>query len=576
MLKIGCARTDITVYEEGMGLLGWAYRHNVARGVAMPLSARAFVLEDPVDGGRVAIVIAELGFITQGLRQAVVDEIERHPALGLSDEWILLSATHTHSGPSGFSHQVFYSATTPGYSEKVSRGLARGIVAAIEQAVARLVPGLVRLQAGQIPASEPVAFNRAIRAYEANPDVTERTGQAYSPTAIDREMTVLRLDDATGRPLGLISWFGVHGTCIHRENLRLHPDNKGMAAAGFERFAAERLGAPGFVAAFAQSPCGDVTPNRNFSPARGITIGEREDDFESARINGEIQERFARLLFESTPAGTVLEPRLDAALLHGDFADLAVAPPFADGRPGRRTAPALVGVRMLFGTSEGPGLPYVLTPAVEAAARARACLRAWASGPGDVPQAPKLPMFELGLGTKGRALGFFPMNRPFPIPGSADPTVGFLNRILETGAVDGRPWAPQVLPAQIIVIGGFAIAGVAGELTTVSGRRLRAGLLDRLGRRGVCHVVSMPYSNTYSGYITTPDEYACQGYEGAHTLFGRWTLGGHRTLFDRVAERLLAIPRDRGPDRGPVPPRADPALLKRWAYLPASPRAMGS
>jgi neutral ceramidase len=146
--------------------------------------------------------------------------------------------------------------------------------------------------------------------------------------------------------------------------------------------------------------------------------------------------------------------------------------------------------------------------------------------------------------------------------------VGFLNRILSTGAVDDRPWAPHVLPAQVVVIGDFAIAATAGELTTVAGRRLRAGLLDRLRSRGVHRMVAMPYSNTYAGYITTPEEYACQGYEGGHTLFGRWTLAGHRTLFDRVADRLLTPPSGRSPDRGPLPPRADPALLERWAFAP--------
>jgi neutral ceramidase len=567
MLKIGCARTDITVFEPGMGLLGWAYRHNVVTGVAMPLCARAFVLEQQ-DGGRVAIVVAEVGFITQGLRQAVVDELERRPALGLSDERIMLTATHTHSGPSGFSHVMFYSATSPGYSAKVFGGLVQGIVSAVEQAVTALVPGRVGLKSGRIPLSEPVAFNRAIRSYESNHDVVERTGIDHSPAAIDREMTVLRFDDASGRPLGMISWFGVHGTSVHRENLLLHPDNKGMAAAWFERYAREGLGVPGFVAAFAQSPCGDVTPNRNFSLRRGLTIGEHKDDFESARRNGEIQARFARQLFDSVLPGDALAPRLDAALLTADFANLAVDPAFADGRPGRHTSPAVVGLRMIFGTSEGPGLPYVFAPLVESASRASARLVALAKALGDDSQAPKLPLFEAGLGTKGKALGFYPMNRPFPIPDDADPTVGFLNRSLASGAVDERPWVPQVLPAQIIVIGGFAIAATAGELTTVAGRRLRAGLLDRLKGRGVRHIVSMPYSNTYSGYITTPEEYQCQGYEGGHTLFGRWTLGGHRTLFDRVAARLLIDPADRGSDRGPVPPRADPALLRRWAYVP--------
>jgi len=567
MLKIGCARTGITVYEPGMCLLGWAFRDNVARGVSLPLSARAFVLEDPADGGRLAIVVAEICFITQALRQAVVDALSSRPDLGLSDERIVLTATHTHSGPSGYSHTVFYSATAPGYSDKVFQGLVRGIVEAVEQAAARMVPGRAAVRSGSIPVSEPVAFNRVIEAYESNQDVTVRTGEDHSPTALDRDMTVLRLDDASGRPLGLVSWFGVHGTSVHRENVRLHPDNKGMASLWCERYAADRLGAPGFVAAFAQSPCGDVSPNRNFSQARGLTIGEHEDDFVAARRNGEIQGRFAMGLFEAAGAGDDLAPRLDGALVTGDFARLAVAPAFADGRTDRTTSPAVVGVRMLFGTSEGPGLPYRLAPVIEAIARANE-RRMHRAGRWDDPQAPKLPLLELGLGTNGMAIGCYRMNRPFPIPGGADPTVGFLNRILATGAMDDRPWAPHVLPAQVVVIGDFAIAAAAGELTTVAGRRLRADLLARLRPRGVHRIVSMPYSNTYAGYITTPEEYAYQGYEGGHTLFGRWTLGGHRTLFDRAADRLLAPASDRSPDRGPVPPRADPALLERWAYVP--------
>ncbi len=564
MLKIGCARTDLTVFEPGMCMLGWAFKDNTAEGVAMPLSARAFVLEDPADGGRVALVVAEICFVTQGLRQAVIDEILRRPALGLSDERVVLAGTHTHSSPAGFSHHVFYASTSSGYSERVFRALVNGIVAAVEKAVARLTPGRVHARSGAIPVSEPVAFNRVVHAYEANPDVTDRTGQEYSPTALDRDMTVLRFDDAAGRPLGLVSWFGVHGTSVHRENHLLHPDNKGVAATWVERWAAEHLDAPGFVAAFAQAPCGDVTPNRNWSPARGVTIGEHENDFEAARICGEIQARFAASLFEQ-PVDGGLEPRLDAALMHADFSDLAVDPAFADGQPGRRTAPAVVGLRMIFGTREGPGASALLGPWIERLAKASARLAAW-RGKDDDPQAPKLPLLEVGLGTRGKALGFQPMDRPFPIPDGVDPTVGFLNRVNRTGATDERPWAPSILPAQIVVIGDLAIAATAGELTTVAGRRLRAGLRQRLAARGVTRVVSMPYSNAYAGYITTHEEYACQGYEGGHTLFGRWTLAGHRTLFDRVAERLLTAPADRSPDRGPVPPRAAPEVLAKWAW----------
>ena len=566
MFKIGCARTDITVYEPGMGMLGWAHRHNVVEGVAMPLHARAFVLED-ADGGRAAIVVAEICFVTQALRLAIVEALERRPELGLTDERIMLTGTHTHSSPSGFSHTVFYNASTPGFSAKVYEGLTQGIVAAVEQAAASLTPGRVHHQAGVIPRSEPVAFNRVMDAYTANTDVATRAQTPHSPTALDRDMTVLRFDDEAGRPLGLISWFGVHGTSIHRDNRLLHPDNKGMASAWFERYAAHELDAPGFVAAFAQAPCCDVTPNRNFCSRRGMTIGEHEDDFESARINGEIQARFARRLFEACGDGGGLEPRLDAALLAADFSDLEVTPAYADGQRGRRTASAIVGLRMIFGTREGPGLPYLFAPAVEGATRARARLLGWIRGPATDTQTPKMPLLELGRGMKGKALGFFPMDRPFPVPSGTDPTVRFFNQVLG-GADDGRAWAPQILPAQLLVIGDLAIAAVAGELTTVAGRRLRAGLLRRLSRGGVRHVVTMPYSNTYAGYITTPEEYEVQGYEGGHTLFGRWTLAGHRTLFDQVIDRLHTRPADRPSKRGPIPPRPAPDTLARWAYSP--------
>jgi len=571
MLRIGCARTDITVYEPGIGMLGWAYHDNVVRGVAMPLHARAFVLEQP-GGGRLALVVAEVCFVTRALRSAVLDEIAARPALGLEPERVVLTATHTHSGPGGYSDTVFYNASIPGFSRHVLDGLTRGIVSALEQACARLTPARARVHAGRLPVSEPVAFNRSIRSYEANADVSDRTGQAHSPTALDREMTILRFDDATGRPLGLVSWFGVHGTSVHRQNTLLHPDNKGVAAAWFERYAAERLGSPDFVAAFAQAPCADVSPNRNYHPRRGMTVGEHEDDYLAAQLNGQIQARFARELFESTPQDAALEPRLDGALLHADFADLAVQPAYADGRADRRTVPAVLGLRMIVGTKEGPGLPYQLAPLVETASRARRLLGAWARGDDDHPHAPKLPLLELGLGRRGRTLGLVPQDRPYPVPDGADPTVGFLNRVLRDDALDERPWAPQVLPAQIVRIGDLAIAATAGELTTVAGRRLRAGLQARLAEGGVTRVVAMPYSNTYAGYITTPEEYACQGYEGGHTLFGRWTLGGHRTLFDRVAGRLLTPVGERGPDQGPQPPRADPALLARWAYIPRGTR----
>ncbi|MBW2191479.1 MAG: neutral/alkaline non-lysosomal ceramidase N-terminal domain-containing protein, partial [Deltaproteobacteria bacterium] len=73
--------------------------------------------------------------------------------------------------------------------------------------------------------------------------------------------------------------------------------------------------------------------------------------------------------------------------------------------------------------------------------------------------------------------------------------------------------------------------------TTMSGRRMRDTVHEILGEE-VSHVVIAGYSNDYAGYITTPEEYAVQQYEGGHTLFGPWTLPAFRQELARLATAL--------------------------------------
>ena len=41
------------------------------------------------------------------------------------------------------------------------------------------------------------------------------------------------------------------------------------------------------------------------------------------------------------------------------------------------------------------------------------------------------------------------------------------------------------------------------------------------------YVVIAGPANTYAHYVTTPEEYAMQRYEGASTIFGQWTLDSY-------------------------------------------------
>lgn len=68
-------------------------------------------------------------------------------------------------------------------------------------------------------------------------------------------------------------------------------------------------------------------------------------------------------------------------------------------------------------------------------------------------------------------------------------------------------WQPQVVSTQLARIGNVAIACVPGEFTTMSGRRLRAALREALNFEEDSDVIIAGLCNTYSDYITTPEEY---------------------------------------------------------------------
>tara|TARA_B100000809_G_scaffold31055_1_gene27000 strand:+ start:113 stop:742 length:630 start_codon:yes stop_codon:yes gene_type:complete len=52
------------------------------------------------------------------------------------------------------------------------------------------------------------------------------------------------------------------------------------------------------------------------------------------------------------------------------------------------------------------------------------------------------------------------------------------------------------------------------------------------------HIVLAGYSNGYAGYITTPEEYSLQQYEGGHTLHGQWTLPAYQQIANYLATML--------------------------------------
>lgn len=496
----------LTAYEPGTCMFGWGDPDNVCEGVASDLLARALVLEERDTRRRIVYVVCELGMISESVRRAVAERVCTAEN-GLADHDLMLTATHTHAGPGGFSTYLFYALSIPGVSRQVHDTIVEGIVAAIERALRALRPARARVHSGWIPASEPIAFNRAIDAYNRNTDTAPVTWERRDE-AVERTMTVLRVDDEHDVPMGLASWFPVHGTSVHSENRLLGGDNKGWAARDCEAWARER-GHRDFVALFAQESTGDVTPNYRWHEARHKMIGRYDDDEASSRFAGEIQARHARTLFLlSRDEGRELTGPLVSALRYRDMFELA--------------APPRLGLTFSVGTLEGQGPFFSLRRAMPLLARLQASLasreRSWRARHGC-----KVPFWDMGVCKDNKVLGVLPHSSPV-LGLFGDRFLDYYRRAVARPDARELTWVPRYLPVQQLRIGPLVIAGLPNEPTTVAGRRLRAAIGQAWRGAGVERVLVNGYANAYSSYLTTPEEYEVQAYEGASTLYGMHSL----------------------------------------------------
>jgi neutral ceramidase len=421
----------------------------------------------------------------------------------------------------------------------------------------------------------PVAWNRSLRAYNRNPDVTRR-GEAETHLAIDRTMHVLSLR-RDGTPRALVSLFGVHATCLGSRLDAYDADNKGYAATHAEA-ALHAAGVPDPVAIFAQATAGDVSPHLH---GPGDVARRRElrgaAEVEYAERNGRAQGEHALALLAGAVAEEPITGAIDAVLTYCDFSVIRADPAFTGGEAEACTSDPCHGVAFFRGTPiDGPGLPALAGGVAERIARAvkarrlrdldrrspteRAYLRRVyaAQGAKDILlEAGTKRMLGAGLGDAW-------------IPGFLDPSIAELKRQVRIGAVRESALVPTVIPLQIVVVGSLALICCPGEFTTVAGRRLVASVAPVLEGRGVRRVLICTYCNDYMGYTTTREEYAEQCYEGGHTVFGQWQLAAFQTRFVALARELLVPDTSRSHDRTtrPKPPPAAELALRSDLPVP--------
>ncbi|MFY9309787.1 MAG: neutral/alkaline non-lysosomal ceramidase N-terminal domain-containing protein [Bacteroidia bacterium] len=573
MFEAGSGTADITQFTKGIGMMGYGMHFNIVEEIETPLSARAFVIRDSETKKKIVFVNAEIAFITIAIKKEVVKRLHaNYPHFGYTDENVILTAQHTHSAPGGYSHYPFYNFSIPGFVPAVFEKITGGIIEAIKHAESDIKPAALYLNTGAFEADQEVAFNRSLPAYNANPEV-QKVAEGKTHLAVDREMTLLRIDSPDGIQRAMINWFGVHTTSIPNTNKKICYDNKGYAASYFEKHIRNTTGLNGFTAAFAQGVSGDVSPNFIWDSKKKVMRGKYADPFESARFNGNLQYLKALEIYETALKQSPLKGEIDHVLMYVDFSSVQPDKEFTNGQE-VHTGPACHGIAFFRGTAEGPGMPpalgsvalflsrtvkkYELLKARFASAEERNNIltKYRIQGKKDI-------MLEAGA---GKILGASNMSRLI-VPSIADKSIATVKKQYKNGSLR-TPWIPQVLPLQLIIIGELAIAGFPGEITTIAGKRLKETLLSVLEKRGIKKVVISSYANAYCGYVTTYEEYQCQLYEGGHTVYGEWTLAAFQTEFKKLALQLLEKPENRKLDTGVKPLEFTKEELSKRTYEP--------
>jgi len=456
-------------------------------GIHTRVLARAIVLER--GGAKYALAQADLG----GLPYALTQEVARRVAgTGISEDHILLSATHTHSstGPIwGLDNMGYGLVGGDAFDPRVFELTVRGIAAAIRRADERLRPVRIGVGTAELhDASRNREYDVYLRDHDIAADPAAQRADSINPT-----VTVVRVDRRDGTPMAVWSNFAIHGTSFGDGNLLFSGDNPGVAERITEQTIA-RDGArgsrrPAVVDVWTNGTEGDTAPDGDTHTVQGQAIDYVPSDAAKAYLAG------AR-----TAAG-ILSAWADAGRHMVDD-------------PG-------IGARRMFFSFDGTSY----------------------GGPGGKSE-PVGPFPVLGLGV-------IQEKRPsLTNPGQEEPNCAPVDDLAGPGQGEKMPLiggpgiAPNTVPISFWRIGRLGIAAYPAEITKQMGQRIRtslrqssAGALDR--------VIIAGLTNAYLSYTATPEEYGACTYEGSFTLMGReegyaWLAGG--TALERSLLRGTAAP----------------------------------
>ncbi len=339
----------------------WGYgdRHDaLSAGVLDPLYADALVIQ--AGGRKIAIVGLDLG---RAPAEASLQRIRQRIKEQAGIENSIIAGSHTHHGPvleltdAEGKGKGRFDAALRYYSQ-----MEDSIVAAIVEANARLAPA--RMAVGSVQLE---GFNR-------------NRHTKIEPKPSDRELAVMRFDDAAGKPAAILVNFAAHPTMLPSSMLKFSADYVGAlkaevtrqtgAAAIFMQGAAgdqsANEGANKGYQAFGQALAGEAVKLAQSLNPREVTHASLDCREERLRFssrtdftNPTVQAMYAKAFFPELIPNYVdeyadgIRSRLTVALLNGDIALVGVSGEFFSNHAIRLKQRARVKQLFFFGYANG-------------------------------------------------------------------------------------------------------------------------------------------------------------------------------------------------------------------------------
>jgi hypothetical protein len=248
--KAGAAQVEITP-PKGTPMAGY-YKFRAVDGVRDPIYAKTIVVEK--DGSRAAFVVLDLAGTTRPVVAAARKLVAEK--CGLSADRVMISATHTHTGPQlprgSLMDDITQAKSPPGlaYVESLPQLIARSV----SEAIAKLTAVKASATIGK---AEGISFNRRVldkdgkciwQPAKIDPAVQRPAG----PIDPDLGLLVFEALDARPSPIAAYLNFAMHPTSVGG-GVRISADYPGVLC----RILRERKGAD-MIAVFANGCCGNI------------------------------------------------------------------------------------------------------------------------------------------------------------------------------------------------------------------------------------------------------------------------------------------------------------------------------